>query len=146
MAPFHKVLWTPQTCEEGCTRKMIVPFEKLAVAGIAMLMLTLVTDEAGAKESLGDAGSGETNYATYCSPCHGAKGNGYGPMAGLLDPKPVRHGDGADMKTLSDDYMFRVIRNGGPTVGKSPMMAPWKGTLSDLQIRDLVAYIRSLAQ
>lgn len=108
-------------------------------------MLTLFIGEAGAKGSGSDAGRGEANYATYCSPCHGVQGNGHGPMATLLDPKPARHSDNAYMKTLSDDYMFRVIRDGGPAVGRSPMMAPWKGTLSDLQIWDLVAYIRSLA-
>jgi mono/diheme cytochrome c family protein len=137
----------PQTGEGGCTRKPIaILLEHLAVAGVAMLLLTQATDEASAKESREGAGRGEANYAIYCSPCHGVNGNGKGPMAALLDPKPARHRDSVYMKTLSDDYMFRVIRSGGPAVGKSSMMAPWKGTLSDLQIRDLVTYIRSLAQ
>ncbi len=116
-----------------------------AVAGLTTLMLTLATGAAGARDSRGDAGRGENDYATYCSPCHGVRGDGRGPMAALLDPKPTRHGDAAYMKTLSDDYMHRLIRDGGAAVGKSPMMAAWKGNLSDQQIWDLVAYIRSLA-
>jgi mono/diheme cytochrome c family protein len=30
-------------------------------------------------------------------------------------------------------------------VGKSPLMAPWGGTLSDAQIRDVVAFVRTLS-
>lgn len=119
-----------------------MPFVKHnAVSGLTMLMLMLVSGDAGAKGS-----RAESDYATYCSPCHGAQGNGHGPMAALLDPKPARHGDTAYMNTLSDDYMYRMISDGGPAFGKSPMMAPWKGILSSQQIRDLVAYIRSLAR
>jgi mono/diheme cytochrome c family protein len=42
--------------------------------------------------------------------------------------------------------LFKVTKEGGPAVGKSPMMAPWGGTLSDEQIWDVVAFVRSLAQ
>ncbi len=50
------------------------------------------------------------------------------------------------MNELSDDFLFRVIQQGGPSVGKSAMMAPWGGTLSDAQIRDVVAFVRTLAK
>jgi len=39
-----------------------------------------------------------------------------------------------------------VIKTGGPSVGKSPLMAPWGGTLSDAQIHDVVAFVRTLAE
>ena len=101
---------TPQAGKVGCKRKTMAPFFKHpAVAGIAMLMLTLAMDEAGANEDRRDTGRGGANYATYCSPCHGANGSGNGPMAALLNPRPARHIDSAYMNTLSDDYMFRVI-------------------------------------
>ena len=38
-----------------------------------------------------------------------------------------------------------MISEGGAAVGKSPLMAPWGGTLNDEQIEDVVAFIRSLA-
>ena len=85
-------------------------------------------------------------YALYCASCHGAGGEGDGPVAQSLDPKPTRHTDGATMNALSDDYLFRVIAEGGAAVGKSPLMAPWGGTLDDAQIRALVAFIRTLAR
>ncbi len=89
---------------------------------------------------------GETDYATYCAPCHGAGGDGDGPMSALLDPKPARHSDAALMSALSDETLFRVIKDGGPAVGKSAQMAAWGDRLSDETIHDLVAYVRSLSR
>jgi cytochrome c oxidase cbb3-type subunit 3 len=66
-------------------------------------------------------------------------------VAAGLDPKPAKHSDGRYMNALSDAHLFRVIQEGGPAVGKSPLMAPWGGTLGDQQIHDLVAFVRSLA-
>ena len=49
------------------------------------------------------------------------------------------------MNALDNPYVFRVIKEGGAAVGKSPLMAPWGGTLSDTQIHDVVAFVRTLA-
>jgi len=92
-----------------------------------------------------DAERGGTLYATYCASCHGARGAGDGPVAASLDPAPARHDDGAYMNGLSNEHMVAVVKLGGPAVGKSPMMAPWGGTLDDQQIRDVIAFVRTLA-
>ncbi len=92
-----------------------------------------------------DAANGGKLYATYCASCHGAQGAGDGPVAASLDPAPTRHDDGTTMNALSNEQLVAVIKLGGPAVGKSPMMAPWGGTLTDDQIRDVVAFTRSLA-
>jgi mono/diheme cytochrome c family protein len=91
------------------------------------------------------AEAGAKSYALLCASCHGATGNADTPMAETLDPRPVAHSDGNYMNGLSDEYLFRVIKEGGAAVGKSPLMAPWGGTLSDEQIRGVVAYVRTLA-
>ena len=91
-----------------------------------------------------DPEEGRAHYALYCATCHGATGRGDGLVAASLDPKPANHADAAYMGALSDEHIFRVIKEGGPAVGKSPLMAAWGGTLSDEQIRDLVAFIRTL--
>jgi mono/diheme cytochrome c family protein len=93
----------------------------------------------------GDAARGKALYAQYCASCHGATGNADGPLGQALNPRPARHSDGAYMRTLSDEHLFKVIQQGGAAVGKSPLMAPWGGTLSDAQIRDVVAFVRTLA-
>ena len=87
---------------------------------------------------------GGKSYQTFCATCHGATGDAQTPIGQALSPPPTRHDDGAYMGTLTDDYIFKVIKEGGAAVGKSPMMAPWGGSLSDEQIRALVAFIRTL--
>jgi cytochrome c553 len=64
----------------------------------------------------------------------------------MLDPKPARHSDAAFMNALSDEYLFRLLKEGGPALGKSPLMGAWGKNLSEQQIRDLVAFLRSLAE
>lgn len=113
----------------------------------------LVTTEAGgyritafgAPAESGALGRGARDYAAYCSACHGARGEGDGPLAGTLDPRPARHSDRGRMAALSDDDLFRVIKEGGPAIGKSQQMAAWGGSLSDEAIGDLVAYVRTLS-
>jgi mono/diheme cytochrome c family protein len=92
-----------------------------------------------------DAARGKLQFESYCVSCHGPRGEGDGPVAASLDPRPARLGDRAYMSGRTDDYLFQVIKNGGASVGRSPMMAPWGGTLTDAQIRDVIAYVRSLA-
>jgi len=92
-----------------------------------------------------DAAAGAATYRTYCAACHGATGDGDTPFAKTLDPPPTAHSNGAYMNALTDDYLFRLISQGGAAVGKSPAMAPWGGALSDAQIRNVIAHIRSLA-
>ena len=93
----------------------------------------------------GDAAAGAKSYATFCASCHGEGGCGDGPLAQTLDPKPARHCDGDIMNVMEDSDLVEVITRGGPAMGKSPLMASWGGTLSPQQIRDVVAFIRTLA-
>lgn len=95
--------------------------------------------------SPGDPEIGKVDYQTLCSSCHGPTGDGDGPVAATLDPRPARHSDGNYMNALTDDHLFQVIKFGGPSVNKSPMMAPFGGSLSDQQIRNIIAFIRTLA-
>ena len=92
-----------------------------------------------------DAKLGKANYQIHCASCHGETGEGDGPVAQALSPKPARHTDGAYMNPLTDTYLFKVIKFGGAAVGKSSMMAPLGGSLSDQQIRNVIAFIRTLA-
>ena len=93
----------------------------------------------------GDADAGAQLYATYCASCHGPGGKGDGPIAQTLKPPPANHTDHAYMGTLSDEHLYKVISQGGASVGKSPMMAPWGGVVNEEGIRDLIAFIRKLS-
>lgn len=88
---------------------------------------------------------GKTLYNTYCATCHGDKGKGEGVAAKGLPAKPADHTNGAVMNPLSDKFLNDVISKGGSAVGKSAFMPSWGSSLSEKQVRDIVAYIRSIA-
>jgi mono/diheme cytochrome c family protein len=49
------------------------------------------------------------------------------------------------MNALSDQFLADIIAKGGGAVGKSTFMPSWGASLNEKQIRDVVAYIRTLA-
>lgn len=49
------------------------------------------------------------------------------------------------MNALTEKYLFDIIKAGGASVGKSPLMPPWASQLSEQGIRNVIAYIRTLA-
>jgi mono/diheme cytochrome c family protein len=88
--------------------------------------------------------AGEQLYQQRCAPCHGPDGKATTPTAQALNPKPRDHTDGAFMNQLSNEHLLKVIKQGGPAVGKSPIM-PAHTDLNDKQIQDIIAFVRSLA-
>jgi mono/diheme cytochrome c family protein len=88
---------------------------------------------------------GKKLYTTYCSSCHGESGKGDGAAGASLPVKPADHTNGAAMNQLSDSFLVEIISKGGGAAGKSTFMPAWGGALNDKQIRDIVAYIRSIA-
>jgi cytochrome c oxidase cbb3-type subunit III len=84
-------------------------------------------------------------YALNCASCHGPRGGGDGPLSAGLSPQPAKHADGSYMNALSNEHLFKVVKEGGAAVGKSAMMAPWGTSMSDDEIHGLVAFLRSLA-
>ncbi|MBI2998786.1 MAG: cytochrome c [Deltaproteobacteria bacterium] len=96
--------------------------------------------------SPGDAAKGKEIYAKSCAGCHGATGKGDGAAAAALNPKPKDLSDKAYVSKLDDKYLFNIMAKGGPSVGKSPLMPPFGGNLKEQDIKDVVAFIRSLAK
>ncbi len=90
----------------------------------------------------GDPAKGKEIYAEKCGSCHGPEGEGDGPAAAALDPKPRNLSDAEYVSTLSDEHIFKTISEGGAAVGKSPLMPPWKGVLSEDDIWNVIAYLR----
>lgn len=90
----------------------------------------------------GDPAKGKQSYNQVCASCHGPGGKGDGPAAASLNPKPRDHTDAKYMSSISDEYMFKVISQGGAAVGKSQLMPAWGGTLSEQDIGNVIAYIR----
>lgn len=94
----------------------------------------------------GDPTKGKASYDQICAACHGPSGKGDGPAAAALNPKPKDLVDKGYVKTLKDDYMKKLIKEGGQAVGKSPVMPPMGGALKDDDIENVIAYLRSIAK
>ena len=91
-----------------------------------------------------DVEQGKKLYGQFCASCHGQSGKGDGAAAAALNPKPRDHTNKEYMSKMSNDEMLKVIKDGGASIGKSPLMPPWGATLKDDQIQDVIAYIRTL--
>ena len=114
---------------------------KTTMLGFVLLTALGEGSAAGAQDRV----EGGKLYASYCATCHGDKGKGDGVAAGALPVKPRDHTDGAVMNPLSDQFLAEIIAKGGGSVGKSSFMPGWGASLNEKQIRDLIAYIRTLA-
>ncbi|MBI3798509.1 MAG: cytochrome c [Deltaproteobacteria bacterium] len=79
-------------------------------------------------------------YEQTCATCHGTHGKGDGPTGQMLQPKPADFTTALRGKDVA--YLTKVIREGGPSVGKSPLMPTFQGVLSDKQIQDLIQYVK----
>lgn len=77
----------------------------------------------------------ENLYKTKCAACHGADGKGETTVG---KANKIRDLGSADVQKQSDDELAGIIGN-----GKGKMPAYGKSLKAD-QIKDLVAYIRSL--
>ncbi len=109
------------------------------------LLLVSLAPGLGSAQMKGDPKAGKAKYEANCVGCHGATGKGDGAAAAALNPKPQDHTDGKVMNALSDKYLFDIIKDGGAAVKKAPVM-PSNKKLSDQELWDIVAYIRSLAK
>jgi mono/diheme cytochrome c family protein len=111
---------------------------------LALLVVAVFSGMAFA-QTKGDPKAGKVKYDANCVGCHGATGKGDGPAAAALNPKPQDHTDGKTMNALTDKYLFDIIKDGGAAMKKAAFMPASNKKLSDQEIWDVVAYIRSLA-
>jgi len=79
-------------------------------------------------------------YANYCVTCHGINADGNGRAARLHTPRPAN----LRASDKNDAYIGLIVRRGGEGLGRSPGMPPWGEELTDEQIHDVVAFVRSV--
>ena len=61
-------------------------------------------------------------YFERCASCHGNKGDGAGPGAFAIRPRPRNYTDAEWQKSVTDEELAKAIVRGGAAVGKSFMM------------------------
>jgi mono/diheme cytochrome c family protein len=91
-----------------------------------------------------DVARGKGTYNELCAKCHGPSGKGDGKEAATLATKPKDLTDCQRMLGFTDDQLFKVVKQGGPAGGLSKDMPSYAEALEDDEIRDTLAYIRSL--
>jgi cytochrome c oxidase cbb3-type subunit 2 len=87
-------------------------------------------------------------YRQACAPCHGVRGDGQGPAAQALEPRPHDFTTGLfKFRTTpfgampTDADLLRTISEGIPGTA----MPAWKRLLSEQQRNDLVQYLKTFA-
>ena len=97
----------------------------LTLAGALLAGVCLLSSPAKA-----DVAAAEATYKSKCAGCHGADGKGKPAMKTKDLASP-------EVQKMSDEELSGIITN-----GKSPM--PAYKTMTPDQVKDMVAYIRSL--
>jgi mono/diheme cytochrome c family protein len=114
------------------------------LCSLQCMMLYILATVPPVAIAMGDTQTGKAIYERSCIGCHGPTGQG-GRMAAMLAVPPRNLAEQAYMGTRSDQQLFDVISKGGAATGLSAAMTAFGSQLSEQQIWDTVAYIRTLA-
>ena len=108
-----------------------------------VIMTTMVLGLAMSAGGSAQAADSKQVFEFYCAQCHGLEGNGKGVnVTKDFATDPRNFTDSVEMAKRSDDDIRGVIKDGGPSISKSPLMPPWGATLSAAEVDGLLAYIR----
>ena len=86
----------------------------------------------------------KSQYAALCAACHGPDGKAASPAALAMNPKPRNLTDPAWQDDKDDEWITKVLVQGGTGVGLAATMPAWAGVMSDAQIENMVKFIRSI--
>jgi mono/diheme cytochrome c family protein len=106
----------------------------------AVILEPVPAEFAGKTNPLGAeaVSAGQAVFMSSCKSCHGLEGHGDGPASSAFDPKPKNL---AELQTpAGDDYLFWRISSGK----SGTAMISWEGILTEEQIWQIVAFIRTL--
>ena len=92
----------------------------------------------------GDTKRGAALHLQHCAGCHGVDGRSE-VIVMHMDEPPRDQSDPAYMKTLPDEYLYLVICRGGAAVGKNFIMPKFSDVISDRDIKDIIAWIRTFS-
>jgi cytochrome c553 len=82
------------------------------------------------------------NWNTHCASCHGKTGKGDTKAGKKADVKDLT--DAKVQEMFTDDQMFKQIKEGMKDKNGKEKMKAFGGTLSDDEIKALVAHVRTL--
>jgi mono/diheme cytochrome c family protein len=112
---------------------------------VTRVLVAAIVLGAGAS-SAADLGTAKESYTTFCVKCHGVSGKGDGASGATLKTKPRDFTDCDHMAKMSDDLIFKTIKEGGEAAGLSKDMPVWKEGFDDEEIRGLAAFVRTFCK
>ena len=118
---------------------------KIILFGISSIFLLMFAGGCALLEDE-NVGQGRKLFGYYCSSCHGEKGMGDGFNSLNLDPTPRDLTDSKEVylgKQKNED-LYKVLSLGGGAIEKSTRMPLYKYTLSEKEIWQIIAFIRTL--
>lgn len=121
-------------------------FQSILACLIATSSLAFADGDKHPAKSANNLEEGRKIFEINCVACHGAAGKGDGAAAAALNPKPRDFTDVAYMKSRPKETIRKVITEGGQSVGLSPVMVGWKGTLNEEQIEAVMNYVLSYSK
>jgi cytochrome c oxidase cbb3-type subunit 3 len=125
----------------------------LLVIGAVLALYAVADDSLPALEAVdcvpgenlrGNAARGSDLHLENCAECHGYDGRAE-VIVMHMDEPPKDQSDPAYMSTLTDGFLYLAICRGGEAVGRSIVMPAWGDVLSDQDIRDLIAHMRTFS-
>ncbi len=114
----------------GSILRVVVLMGGFGVCGVGMLL---------AGPTKGNSENGKKLYGESCQHCHGAKGDGQSDMAAYLTPPPSNLTAKAT-QSKTDEQLRKTILEGRPGTA----MSGFNGAFEDVQVADVIAYVRSL--
>ncbi len=101
----------------------------------ATLRNPLVADEATLRR-------GAELYQTNCASCHGASGQGDGPVAASLQPSPANLARAVQMPMVDATFLYWRVSEGALT--QKSAMPPFKEMLSEEERWQIVTFVETL--
>ena len=106
----------------------------IVASAIGLSILPLIAAEHTAQE----------NYKQHCVECHGRDGKSQTRLGRKSGAKDLS--DKANQAKLTDEDAFNGIKHGRKNSKGEEKMEPFGDRLSDTEITELVAYVRTLAK
>lgn len=88
-----------------------------------------------------DLVAGRALFVQRCAVCHGERADGQSNLAKMLNPKPAN----LLASKLDSAARNQIVRKGGASVGRSPVMPNWEAELQEDDLRNVIAYVASIA-
>ena len=88
-----------------------------------------------------DLAAGRALFVQRCAVCHGERADGQSNLAKMLNPKPAN----LLASKLDSAARNQIVRKGGASVGRSPVMPNWEAELQEDDLRNVIAYVASIA-